>query len=282
MIGAIIGDIVGSPYEFHNIKTKEFELFCDRCVFTDDTILTCAVAEWLTDDKSDAKEMLLKWGKRYQNRTYENGSVQAFGKGFTTFLETEEQTFCKTNGCVMRLSPFFKAFEDKEQALKKAFELTKITHNHLESFQAVGAYIETGFLLKKKVAPEMIKNYIGHKYAYDLSKSVDDIRPIYNKFYCTCKNSVPQAIVAALDANSFEDALRNAVSLGGDSDTLAAMAGGLAEIRFCVPKSIRAKALEYLDDDVLKALNDFEKKFSKKSKFMMLFQPKKNKKVLDI
>ncbi|MBR6409272.1 MAG: ADP-ribosylglycohydrolase family protein [Alphaproteobacteria bacterium] len=270
MLGAIIGDIIGSPYEFHNIKTKEFPLFCDKCCFTDDTILTCATAEWLLSNKTP-EEMLLKWGKRYQNRTYEDGKIGAFGKGFSAWLETQIPYNAKTNGCIMRLSPIFTAFKDKDEALETAIRFTKITHNHEESLIATRAYIETGFLLKDGVNPKIIKNYIGHKYQYDLSSSLDDIRPNYNKFYCSCKNSVPQALIAALDADSYEDALRNAVSIGGDSDTLAAMAGGLAEIRFGIPQNIQEEAKKYMDNNILSVTQKFYQTFQKDNSILKRF-----------
>jgi len=263
MLGAVIGDIIGSPYEFHNIKTKEFELFCDRCCFTDDTILTCATADWLLTG-GDPEDALLKWGKYYQDRTYENGTVNAFGKGFSQWLENQVPYSSKTNGCIMRLSPVIFAFNNKNEALTHAFRLTKITHNHEESLNATGAYIETAFLLKQKVPSQIIKNVIAHKYQYNLSQSVDDIRKNYNKFYCSCKNSVPQAIICALDATSYEDALRNAVSLGGDSDTLAAMAGGLAQISFDIPLHIRQAAFKYMDSRVIQTVRQFENSFVSK------------------
>lgn len=267
MLGSIIGDIIGSPYEFHNIKTKDFPLFCDKCCFTDDSILTCATAEWLISDKAP-EEMLLKWGKRYQNRTYENGKIGAFGKGFTTWLENKTPYDAKSNGCVMRLSPIFLAYNNKDEALQRALRLTKITHNHEESINATKAYIETGFLLKDGVSPKIIKNYISHKYQYDLLSSLDDIRPNYNKFYCSCKNSVPQALIAALDANSYEDAVRGAISLGGDSDTLACMAGGLAEIRFGVPKDIQTQALKYMDGNIFSTIQNFYNQFKPEALFI--------------
>lgn len=249
MLGAIIGDIVGSPYEFHNIKTKDFPLFSDACRFTDDTILTCATAEWLMSG-GNAAEYLRKWGKLYADRTYENGTVAAFGPGFSQWLEDGIGYNAKTNGCVMRLSPVPHLIEDMREGVQRALELTAITHNHSESLVAAQAYVETAYLLKEKVSSKIIRNCISEKYKYDLSESVEQIRPHYNKFYCSCKNSVPQAIVCALEADSYEDALRNAISLGGDSDTLACMAGGLAEFRFRVPQEIIAKAKEYFDDNV--------------------------------
>ena len=256
MLGAIVGDIIGSPYEFHNIKRKDFELFCDKCCFTDDTILTCATAEWLLSNKKP-DELLKKWGNLYKNRTYEDGKVGAFGKGFTSWLETGVGYGAKTNGCIMRLSPIPLLVDDLKVALDKAIELTAITHNHPESFLATRVYIETMYMAKKGVSSEIIKNYITTKYGYDLSKSVDEIRPDYNKFYSSCKNSVPQAIICALDANSYEDAIRNAISLGGDSDTLACMAGGIAEMRFGVPENIQHQASTFMDNNVSEMITQF-------------------------
>lgn len=256
MLGAIIGDVIGSAYEFHNVKTRDFELFGEKSCFTDDTILTCATAEWLlTNQKPD--DVLRKWGLMYQNRTYENGTVGAFGKGFTKWLQSNKPYGAKTNGCVMRLSPIGLMETDLKKAVEKAVRLTAITHNHPESFIAAKAYIETMYLAKKKTAPLLIKNYISSKYGYDLSASVDEIRPTYNKFYSSCAKSVPQAIVCALEANSYEEAVRNAVSLGGDSDTLACMAGGIAEMRFGVPESLKQKVMPYLDKPIAAMIHRF-------------------------
>ena len=259
MLGAIIGDIIGSPYEFHNIKHKDFVLFCDRCCFTDDTILTCATSEWLLSRKKP-EELLKKWGNLYKNRSYEDGKLGAFGPGFTNWLKTGNTYDAKTNGCIMRLSPIPLMIDDLKVALDKAIELTKITHNHPESLLATRVYIETMYMAKKGIASPIIKNYITNKYGYDLSMSVDEIRPNYNKFYTSCKNSVPQAIICALDATSYEDAIRNAVSLGGDSDTLACMAGGIAEARFGIPDSIKNQAIKFMDSNVSSMIDKFYQK----------------------
>ena len=259
MFGAVVGDVVGSAYEFHNVKTKDFELFTKNSCFTDDTILTCATAEWLLTDKP-AEFVLKKWGDKYKNRYYENGKIAPFGKGFLTWLETGIPYGAKSNGCVMRISPIGLMEKDLTVALEKAYYLTNLTHNHPESLKYVSMYIETMFLVKKGVGSNKIKTYLSKKYECDLSKSIDEIRPNYNKFYVSCKNSVPQAIVAGLDAVSFEDAIRNAISLGGDSDTLACMAGGIAEIRFGVPECLKIKTMPHLDSCMQKVVNDFYQK----------------------
>lgn len=256
MLGSIIGDIIGSRFEFHNIKTKDFSLFDESCCFTDDTILTCAVAEHLIS-KQPIKETLRKWGLKYQNRTYENGKIAAFGKGFSQWVNTGISVNSSSNGCVMRISPLFHTKQDLKSLLKKADEITKITHNHPESLNAVHAYLETGFMIQNLIPIKQIKETISNKYQYNLHQSLDEIRPNYNRFYVQCKNSVPQAIVCALNADSYEDTIRNAVSLGGDSDTLACMAGGLAELRFNIPKNIITKAKKYMDKDILQLIEQF-------------------------
>ena len=270
MLGAIIGDIVGSPYEFHNIKTKDFPLFCEHSCFTDDTILTCATADWLINGDNPGK-YLKKWGNMYANRTYENGTVAPFGEGFMKWLNTGQEYNAKTNGCIMRLSPIPLWFDDMNEAMQKAEELTKITHNHPESLNATKAYIETAFLLKNNTSTAIIKNVIEHKYGYNMNKSVDEIRSNYDRFYCSCKNSVPQAIICALEAKSYEDAIRNAVSLGGDSDTLACMAGGLAQIKFTIPMEIIKNAEKYTDNNVKTILHNFLQKISYKKNVQKIF-----------
>lgn len=259
MLGSVIGDIIGSPYEFHNIKTKDFPLFSPECHFTDDTILTCAVADCLLSGK-DAALTLQNWGKRYQNRTYENGKVAPFGKGFLKWLSDGIPYKAKTNGCVMRLSPVAWLINGQKTGLKKGTYLTALTHNHPESFRATRAYLDTLYLLKKKTPVTIIKNYIEHKYKYNLSDSIDVLREKNNKFYCSCLKTVPQAIACALQATSYEDAIRNAVSLGGDSDTLACMTGGVAEMRFGIPPKIIKEAQMFLDKNTRRIISDFQEK----------------------
>lgn len=259
MIGAIIGDVVGSHFEFHNIKTKDFEFWHNDCHPTDDTILTCAVADWLLHGGVPEK-YLFTWGNKYKNKTCENGKIPIFSPGFTNWLRTQTPYNAKTNGCIMRLSPIFDFYsDDLQKMLYTAETLTNTTHNHPDSINATRAYIETGYMLKNKTDITKIKNAISEKYNYNLFQTVDEIRPNYNKFYATCKNSVPQAIVCALDATDYTDTLRNAISIGGDSDTLATMAGGLAEIRFNVPIELQNKVKKYLDKNMIKIINTIQR-----------------------
>lgn len=255
MIGAIIGDVVGSRFEFHNIKTKDFQFWHDDCHPTDDTILTCAVADWLLHGGAPEK-YLFAWGNRYKNKTFENGTIPAFGPGFTNWLHTKKPYNAKTNGCIMRLAPIFDFYSDNlNKMLYTAETLTNTTHNHPDSIHATRVYIETGYMLKNKTDVAKIKKIISEKYNYNLNQTVDEIRPNYNKFYTTCKNSVPQAIVCALDATDYTDTIRNAISIGGDSDTIATMSGALAEIRFGVPNELQNTVIKYLDKNMIKIIN---------------------------
>lgn len=255
MQGAIIGDIIGSVYEFHNIKTKDFPLFCNKSRFTDDTILTCATADWLMQG-GKPEFFLKKWGKMYIDRTYENGQIAPFGCAFMDWLKTGTSLQSKSNGCVMRISPLLH-LKNKEEAFERAIEITKTTHNHPESLNAVQAYIETGFMLKENEPIIQIRQHIANKYWYNLSRPVLKIRQHYNHFYCSCEKTVPEAICCALEADSYVDAIRNAVSIGGDSDTLACMAGGLAEMRHPIPQHIASYANRFMDENVLGMIKQF-------------------------
>ena len=256
MLGAIIGDIVGSSYEFHNVKTKSFQLFTGSSCFTDDTILTCATADYLLNSLAP-EEALRKWGRAYQDRKYENGAVEAFGAGFMNWLKTGTSIQSKSNGCIMRLSPISLLLNDLNMAMDKAIKLTKVTHDHPESINATRAYVETMWLVSRGIKNQKIKNQIAEKYHYDLSRSVNEIRAGYDKFYVSCERTVPEAIICALDAKSYGDAIRNAVSLGGDSDTLACMAGGIAALRYPIPFKMRENARKLLDNRQLDIIRQF-------------------------
>ncbi len=265
MIGAIIGDVVGSRFEFHNIKTKDFELWHNDCHTTDDSVLTCATADWVLHGGHPEK-YLLAWGRRYKDQRFEDGKISAFSPGFTKWLETKQAYNANTNGCIMRMSPVPIMFDDYDKGMSHAIELTSTTHNHPESLTATGAYIDTAYMLKLRTPVPKIKEYILEKYNYNLYQTLDDIRPTYNKFYYTCKNSVPMALIAALDANDFVDAIRGAISIGGDSDTLACIAGGLAEIRFGVPHDYAVNIKKYMDGRMQKIVNEFYTKLNSKQK----------------
>ncbi|MBP9059009.1 MAG: ADP-ribosylglycohydrolase family protein [Rhodoferax sp.] len=242
MLGAIIGDIVGSVYEFDNIKTKEFPLFRGDCRFTDDTVCTVAVADIVFNSK-DPSETLVNWCRNYPGRGY--------GDRFTKWFDLPWQEPYNSfgNGAAMRVSPAAFLAESLEEALQSAQSVTEITHNHPEGLKGAKATAHTIYLAKHGIPVNKIRNVIAASYGYDLSRTVDAIREDYD-FYESCQKTVPEAIACALEASDFEDAIRNAISIGGDSDTIAAIAGGIAEASFGIPKSIADKALSFLPADM--------------------------------
>lgn len=232
MLGAIIGDVVGSVYEWNNIKTKDFELFKPNCFFTDDTVMTVAVAKALlvtrekaaeSKNKASFKKELVKqmqdFSRRYPNRGY--------GGMFAQWLAAENPKPYNSfgNGSAMRVSPCGYIAVELEEALELAKASAEVTHNHPEGIKGAQAVAAAIFLALRE-SKEKIKQYIEENF-YMLDKTIDEIRPDYS-FNETCQETVPQAIQAFLESDSFEDAIRNAISLGGDSDTLAAITGSIA------------------------------------------------------
>ena len=232
MLGAIIGDIVGSVYEWHPIKTKDFPLFDDNCFFTDDSVCTVAVADILLHDLPPA-ETLQKWCQRYPGRGY--------GGYFSLWIHADppEPYDSYGNGAAMRVSAAaFLNREDLAAALAAADKVTEITHNHPEGMKGARATTHAIWLAFRGESPTNIRQVITTEYGYDLTKTVDEIRPDY-AFDVTCQGTVPQAITCALESVSYEDAVRNAISLGGDADTLAAIAGAIAEARHGIPHDLK-------------------------------------------
>ena len=266
MLGAIIGDIVGSVYEWNNIKTKSFPLFRDDCFFTDDTVISVAVADALmnggtADDFIDAYK---KWGRLYPHAGY--------GGQFGSWVRHRgrEPYDSWGNGSAMRVSPCAWLPDCGSYAhtglwppmgREKARLSAEVTHNHPEGVKGALATADAIFLCRARLAGGgsgseqvtmeqcklQIKEHIEREYGYDLSLSLDEIRPTY-RFEGSCQRTVPQAITAFLESTDFEDAIRNAISLGGDSDTLAAITGSIAEAAYGIPEEIREKALSFLDD----------------------------------
>ncbi|MCY4404324.1 MAG: ADP-ribosylglycohydrolase family protein [Candidatus Poribacteria bacterium] len=233
MLGAIIGDIVGSTYERKPIKTKKFEFFTDKCIFTDDSVCTIAVADILLHDLP-AAETMQKWCCKHPGRGY--GGM--FGRWINDNLPKPYNSY--GNGAAMRVSPAaFLNRDDLDAALADSDKVTEITHNHPEGMKGARATTHAIWLAYQNEKPENIREIISTEYSYDLTKTVDEIRPNYS-FDVTCQGTVPQAITCALESESFEDAIRNAISLGGDSDTLGAITGPIAE-------AIYGISSEYID-----------------------------------
>ncbi|MCL1849388.1 MAG: ADP-ribosylglycohydrolase family protein [Clostridiales bacterium] len=230
MLGAIIGDIVGSVYEWNNIKTKDFPLFSEKCFFTDDTVMTIAVADALLNGGSadDFIDSMKKYGKLFPKAGY--------GGGFRKWLSTGSREPYNSwgNGSAMRVSPCAWFAESLEEAETLAERSAAVTHNHPEGIKGARATAAAIYLARIDTAKDMIKAYVETNYGYDLSRTLDEIRPNYS-FNETCQETVPEAIIAFLESNSFEDAIRNAISLGGDSDTLAAITGSIAEAAYGIP-----------------------------------------------
>lgn len=239
MLGAIIGDVVGSIYEpkDHRIKTKDFPFFGEDCRFTDDSVCTAAVADTLLHDLPPA-ETMRKWGKRYP----QCGFSQIFKTWIYAESEADAPNCTFRNGAAMRVSPAaFLNRDNLDAALFAADKVTVISHDHPEGIKGARATTHAIWLAYQGENAAAIREVIASKYGYDLTQTVDDIRPDY-VFDMTCQGTVPQAMTCALESESYEDAVRNAISLGGDSDTLGSIAGGIAEALHGIPEGIKEQA----------------------------------------
>ena len=255
MIGAIIGDIIGSVYEWNNIKTKDFPLFSSECTFTDDTVMTIAIAEGLMKG-GNAEEFIAamkKYGSLYPNAGY--------GSRFGSWLFSEDVNPYNSwgNGSAMRVSSVAWMFDSLQEVEKYAEVSAAVTHNHPEGIKGAQAAAAAIFLAREGKTKDEIKAYIVSNYGYDLSRTLDEIRPSY-RFNESCQETVPQAIIAFLESVDFEDAIRNAISMGGDSDTLAAITGSIAEATYGIPEEIKDKVLSILDERLIKIYNQFAKR----------------------
>jgi ADP-ribosylglycohydrolase len=263
MLGAIIGDIVGSRFEFNNHRSKEFELFGHGCKATDDSIMTLAVAMSIMEasrpnangfyeyDYGHLSELAVKYmreiGRKYPGRGY-GGAFSVW-----VFSDAPKPYNSFGNGAAMRVSPAGFAAISELEAWLLAEAVTKVTHNHKEGIKGAEATASAVFMARRGALKSEIRKHI-ELYGYKLDFKIDDIRATY-QFNETCQETVPQAIECFLESASFEDAIRTAISLGGDSDTIAAITGAIAEAYYGVPDDIKAKALGYLDDE-LRAIYD--------------------------
>ncbi len=251
MKGAIIGDIIGSVYEFNNINTKDFPLFSKRSDFTDDTVMTCAVAEALLECGGNYSlltpefitEILQRIGRKYPNAGY--------GARFIHWMFSDHPQPYNSfgNGSAMRISPVGIVATDLDMAGDLATRISAVSHNHEEGIKGAVCIAECMVLLKQGTGKEVIRSYVEEKH-YRLDKTCDDYSIEQQGMHGAeiCQVSVPQAIVCFLESTDFEDCMRNCISIGGDSDTIAAIAGGLAEAYYGVPNNIWSQAEQYLDD----------------------------------
>ena len=255
MLGAIVGDIIGSAYEFKNTKRKEFHLFTPKSKFTDDTVMTLAVARWLCDDKEHCKETLVQrmqeLGRRYPTAGYA-------GSFMRWLYNPEPQPYNSYgNGSAMRVSPVAFYAHSLQEALGLAKISAEVTHNHPEGIKGAQAIASSIYLARHGATKKEIKSYAEEQFHYDLSPQLDDIRPTYS-YDMSCQHTVPQALLAFLEGANFEDVIRSAVSIGGDSDTIAAMAGGIAQAFYVIPKKLSSYCYALLTPELRGVLNDFE------------------------
>jgi len=254
MLGAITGDIVGSVFELKAIKTTDFNLFSNRSHFTDDTVLTIATADCILSKKSYL-DSYKYWGKKYPYAGY--------GGGFSRWLFSENLFPYNSfgNGSAMRVSPVGFAFNELDTVLDEAKKSAEVTHNHPEGIKGAQATASAIFLARQGKQKKEIKDFIRSQFSYDLDRSIDEIRPLY-VFDETCQGTVPEAIIAFLDSDNFEDAIRKAISLGGDSDTLACITGGIAQAFYKdISQYITSNVKNRLTKDLLDILEEFENKY---------------------
>lgn len=257
MLGAIIGDIVGSRFEGMPIKTKAFDFFDKSCHCTDDSIMTLAIASALMAFKKNDCKNLAYFAIRNMKilgHAYPNAG---YGISFGNWLRNENpQPYHSCgNGSAMRVSPCGFIATSLDEVKKLSFEITFVTHNHLEGIKGAEATAVAVFLSRQGNTKEKIKNYIYENY-YPIDFTLNEVRDKY-RFDETCQKTVPYALEAFFEAENYEDAIRNAISLGGDSDTLAAITGGIAEAYFGIPNQIKEQAFSYLDKYQKTILHDF-------------------------
>ena len=263
MLGAIIGDLVGSRFEFNNNRTKEFDFLTHKCFFTDDSVMSLAVAKALLDCDGDfvdlSKQAVIKMqsiGRPYHNCGY--------GGSFYNWMYSSNPTPYGSygNGAAMRISACGFVGNSLEEVIEISRKVTEVTHNHPEGIKGAEATAVAIYMARTGKSLLDIQDYI-NKHYYKIDFRLDDIRDTY-QFNETCQDTVPQALEAFFESTDFEDAIRNAISIGGDSDTLGAIVGGIAEAYYGIPNSIRNHALTFLDDTLLKILIEFENRYPSK------------------
>ena len=247
MLGALVGDIVGSVYEFCNTKSTDFELFCGGSNFTDDSVMTLAVAKWLLEDEAHTIHYLIYC----MQELGDHHPYAGYGGRFAGWLcEDNPQPYNSWgNGAGMRVSPVGLYARTLDEALALAAVTASVSHNHPEGVKGAQAIAASVFLCKQGKSKQDIKDYVEKTFGYDLHRTIADIRPRYG-FDVSCQGSVPEAIIAFLEGNSFEEVIRLAVSLGGDSDTIGAMAGAIAACMFPIPEDIAERCNNILTEDL--------------------------------
>ena len=255
IIGAIIGDIVGSRFEFNNYRSTDFEFLNDRCFFTDDSVMTIAVADWVTNKRQTDRHLALylrEWGRKYPNRGY--------GGMFLRWLLSKELSSPYNsfgNGSAMRVSPCGFYAQSLDEALFLAKQSAEVTHNHPEGIKGAQSVAAAIYLAKTGSTKAIIKEYIENNFGYDLSRTCDEIRRVY-KFNETCQETCPEAIIAFLESHDYESAIRLGISIGGDSDTIGAITGGIAAAYYGVPDSIIEDVKGFIPFEFIDIVEKFE------------------------
>ena len=260
MIGAIIGDIVGSRFEWHNHRSKEFELFTPKCFATDDSIMTLAIGEALMRSRSDWSDLDAQAVRCMQEvgRPY---PLCGYGVSFSSWIYSPDPQPYNSfgNGAAMRMSACGFVAMSLEEAKALSKTVTEVTHNHPEGIKGAEATTVAIYLARTGHSMQEIRDVIDREY-YPMDFTLDEIRPTY-RFNESCQGTVPQALTAFFESTGFEDAIRNAISVGGDSDTLAAITGGVAQAYYGVPIELHDQAIEYLNPSLLDVLQRFEARY---------------------
>lgn len=254
MLGAIAGDIIGSVYEFYPTKNKDFPLFSKNSRFTDDTVLSVAIADAILT-QSEYVLKIKEYARKYPHAGY--------GGNFKKWANSDSLEGYNSwgNGSAMRVSAVGFAFNDLNIVLTEALKTASVTHNHPEGIKGAQATATAIVLARKGKTKAEIKSYLENTFNYNLGQTLAEIRPYY-RFDVSCQGSVPQAIICFLEAENYEDAVRNAVSLGGDSDTQACIAGGIAEAFYSgIPENIVSNALNYLSADLKEVVENFRSQY---------------------
>lgn len=261
LMGAVIGDIAGSVYEFDPHKSTDIDLYSSKMNYTDDTIMTVAVADWILHDKRHTKKGLVarlqQWGRKYPN------PMGAYGNMFAQWLNKNNPRPYNSwgNGAAMRVSAVGLAFETLEETLKVAKTCAEVTHNHPEGIKGAQATAAAIFMARTGCAKDEIRRYISKTFDYNLDRSCDDIRPSYG-FDGSCQGSVPESIIAFLDSKNYEDALCLCISLGGDADTMGAITGAIAGAYYNkMPFSLYTFGMDKLPDDIKNTIVEFDSQY---------------------
>jgi ADP-ribosylglycohydrolase len=256
IIGAVTGDIIGSVYEWHNVKTVDFDLFGSESMFTDDSVLTLATMDAILNQRNYT-ECYQSFGRNYPHRGY-GGSFNCW-----IYSYTPNPYNSWGNGSAMRVSPVGWYGNSIEEVMAEAQKSAEVTHNHPEGIKGAQAAAVSIFMARTGKTKDEIKKFVMNTFQYNLDRKLDDIRPHY-KFDVSCQGSVPEAIIAFLESTDFENAVRLAISIGGDSDTIACITGGIAEAYYqTIPDYIIENSLKLLPPELIEIIKKFSMKYRK-------------------